>query len=94
MDSDILYIQVVDRKIVVHTTSGVVEGSLSKQLEFILSRFGYERVCQVCFANMDQVVDYDEIESKLYFDKKVPIYCLVSRRNKYKVMRYFDKKGH
>jgi DNA-binding LytR/AlgR family response regulator len=90
-DMDILYVKIVNRKIVIVTVSGVITGSLTRQLEHILTMFGFVKVDKSKFAYMHMA------ESFSFKDSKITFYggkqCVVSRRNMKKISAFFDKKG-
>jgi DNA-binding LytR/AlgR family response regulator len=87
MDDEILYIEIKGRKIIVHTTNGVHEGSLSDQLEFILKKYGFERLHGSTLVNMPKIIDYRKRTILMKDGTKLP----VSKTNIHKILIYFDK---
>lgn len=86
---DILYVQVVNRKIEVVTKSKVYKGKLIPQLELILKQFGFERLHQSKIVNMSKIMDFDK--NAVYFDYEKTLVCPVTRRNRIKVAEHFKK---
>ena len=61
----ILFIKVVDRKIEIHTTNGVYHGSLNVQLDRLLSQYGFVRIDQNKYVNMDEIEYFDATTMKV-----------------------------
>lgn len=59
------------------------------QLERILSEYGFEKVDQSIIVNMNRAVSFEPNEMKIIFENGD--YCFSSRRNKYKVLSYFNE---
>lgn len=81
MEIEILFVQVVDRRIVIHTTDQPHIGSLTKQLELLLSQFGFERADSNKFVNMKKILLRDKKNRKVYFDAEKTKCCPVTRPN-------------
>ena len=90
MDGDLFFVQAVDRRIQIRNKTGIIEGPLGRQLNIILAHYGYEELFQNTFVNMNTIMDYKD--NKVYFDAEKQIFCPVSRKNEFKVKRFFDKK--
>lgn len=86
---EILYVKVVDRKIKIYTTTGVLDGSVMLQLERLLSGHGFEKVDQGKFVNMNEVTKLCPKENRVFF--KNGRSCYVTRINRKKVSSRFDK---
>ena len=87
---DILYITIVNRKIEIHTTTGIIKGSLIVQLEKLLSDYGFDKIDQSTIVNMKKINSFDDNSMKIHFENGDS--CSVSRRNRKKVSIHFDKK--
>ena len=79
MEIEILFVQVVDRRIVIHTIDEPHIGSLNKQLELLLTQFGFERADSNKFVNMEKILLRDKKKRKVYFDAEKTKYCRVTR---------------
>lgn len=86
---DVLFIEIVNRKIVIHTKNGIVTGSVMQQLERLLSSCGYEKVEQSILAKIDEAQYFDNKNMKLWFNNGES--CPVSFRNVVKIYAHFDK---
>lgn len=81
MESEILFVQVVDRRIVIHTMDEAYIGPLTKQLELLLKDFGFERADSNKFVKMDKILLRDKKLKKVYFNAEKTKYCRVTRPN-------------
>lgn len=81
----ILYVKVIDRDIVVKTENGRNEDSLTKQLKYILERYGFAKLNQNVFVNLEMIKSVDSKLSLVYLDDEKLIQIQVSRRNRHKV---------
>lgn len=80
VDKDkILFIQVVDRRIVIHTTDEAYIGSLTRQLEILLKNFGFERADSNKYVHMEKILLRDKKSKKVYFNAEKTKYCPVTR---------------
>lgn len=80
-DNDILYVQVVNRKIVIHTENESKIGPLTKQLELILTNFGFEKADSNKFVQVNKILVRDKKAKKIYFNRERTLYCTVTRPN-------------
>lgn len=87
MDDEILYIVVKKEKIIIHTTNGPREGSLTDQLDFILKNYGFERLHGSTLVNMPKIIDYRNRVVLMKDGTKLP----VSKANIYKILCHLDK---
>ena len=87
MEIEILYVQVVDRHIVIHTTEEAYEGPLIKQLELLLCQLGFERADANKFVCMRKITWRDKKKRRVYFDDERTRYCPVTRPNLKKFFR-------
>lgn len=88
---EILFVTIVDRKIILHTTTGILTGSVMVQLERILSNVGFTKVEQSVIANLDKAKWFDSFNMRLHYENGSM--CPVSCRNKGKVSSFFDNKN-
>ncbi|OAS19289.1 LytTR family transcriptional regulator DNA-binding domain-containing protein [Paenibacillus oryzisoli] len=77
----ILYIQVVDRRIVIHTDDEAYIGSLTQQLEILLKNYGFERADSNKFVQMSRILLKDKKMRRVYFDAERTKFCPVTRPN-------------
>lgn len=91
---DILYVQIVNRKIEIRTETKLYTGSLSVQLDRLLTHFGMLKANQTKLVNPHKILSIDLEAGRVYFDPNKAISCQVSRRNKPKVLDIFDKIQH
>lgn len=87
---DVMFIQIVNRKIEIHTNSDVINGAVMDQLERVLSDYGYVKVEQSVLANIESINNCDWSRGIITFKNGET--CLLSRRNEKKVRQLFDKK--
>ena len=81
---DILYVEVDNRKIIIHSKKIVIDGSLTSQLGILLPSLGLVRARVNKFVNMDNILRRDKKKSLVYFDKEETLSCNVSREHKHK----------
>jgi len=81
VDNDILFVQILNRKIVIHTLEEPHVGSLTQQVEYILSQFGFERADANKFVQVSKILTRDKKERKVYFSADRTKYCTISRQN-------------
>lgn len=79
---DIIYVQVVKRKIVIYTENEVHCGYLTSQLELLLHCFGFERANSNQYVQMNKILIRDKKEKKIYFNAEKTKYCRVTRSHK------------
>jgi hypothetical protein len=65
---DMFIVQVIDRKIVIHTCDEIHIGSLNEQLEFILKPLGFIKADQNKFVQESKILTRDKKTRTLYFD--------------------------
>lgn len=87
MEDEILYIEIKDEKIIVHTMNGIIEGSLTDQLESILLHHGFERLHGSTIVNMSNIISYNKGNLIMKDGSKIK----VSKRNIYKIHKYLGK---
>lgn len=80
-ENDILYVQVVDRNIVIHTLEDAHIGSLNDQLELLLGYFGFAKADQNKYVQVSKISTRDKKERKLYFNPERTKFCSVTRPN-------------
>lgn len=77
--NDILYVEVVKRKIVIHTENKVYTGCLTKQLEILLRCFGFERANSGQYVHIDKIIRRDKKVMAVYFDADKKRACYITR---------------
>lgn len=82
--NDIIYIQISDRRIVIHTLEEPHIGSLNEQLEIILGCFGFERADQNKFVQVNKILNRDKKLRRLYFNRERTKFCQVTRPHLHK----------
>lgn len=87
---DIIYVKVKERNIEIRTESRYIEGSITNQLDTILSRYGFARINQNAIVNLNKIKSYDSELGVVYFDDEKLDECQVSRRNRHKISTYYD----
>lgn len=80
-DNDILFVQVVNRKIVIHEMGVTRIGPLTKQLDYLLSKCGYNKADSNKFVQMNKILIRDKKNKKVYFDAERTKFCPVTRPN-------------
>ncbi len=85
---NILYVQVLKRKIYIHTKTGLVEGSLVSQLDSLLIRYGHARLNDNTIVNLAQIKSYDPKLGIVYMNEEKTSFVHVSRRNRHKVLQW------
>ncbi len=81
LEIEILFVQAVDRRIVIHTMDEAYIGPLTKQLELLLRQFGFERADSNKFVQMNKIIRRDKKKKKVYFDEEKTKYCPITRPN-------------
>lgn len=79
--NDVIIVQIVDRRIVLHTLDEVHIGSLNIQLELLLKQFGFFRADQNKFVQRSKILFRDKKSRTLYFDKERQKSVRVTRPN-------------
>ena len=77
--NEILYVEVVNRRIVIHTDDEAYIGPLTKQLEILLCNFGFQRADSNKYVQMNKILLRDKKKKKVYFDAEKTKYCRVTR---------------
>lgn len=80
-NDDMLIVQIVDRRIVVHTCDEIQIGSLNEQMEYILKHFGFLRADQNKFVQESKILTRDKKTRTLYFDAERKKSVRVTRPN-------------
>lgn len=80
-ENDMFIIQIVDRRIVIHTSDEPHIGSLNVQLEYILSHFGFLRVDQNKFVQESKICYRDKKNKILYLNPERTRSVRVTRPN-------------
>lgn len=80
-ENDILFVQIVDRNIVIHTMNEPKIGSINDQMELLLSYFGFEKADQNKYVQVNKILTRDKREKKVYFDAERKKFCRITRPN-------------
>lgn len=81
----IMYVEVVNRKIIIHTDKETIEDSLTRQLERILMTSGYVRINQNQLVSLNAI---SSVNSNILLSNGEELFA--SRRNMKKVTSFFD----
>lgn len=84
MDEKILVVQVVDRRIVLHTEDKPYVGPTLKQLDLLLRQLGFQRANANQFVRMEEIVRRDKRLMRVYLNKELTKFVNVTRSNKNK----------
>lgn len=80
-ENDMVIIQIVDRRIVIHTSDVPHIGSLNEQLEYILKQFGFLRADQNKFVQVNKILTRDKKKRILYLNAERTRSVRVTRPN-------------
>ncbi len=80
-ENDMVIIQIVDRRVVVHTSDVPHIGTLNEQLEYILKPFGFLRVDQNKFIQENKIKGRDKKKRLLYLNPERTKSVRVTRPN-------------
>lgn len=78
-ENDVLYVQVIERNIVIHTPEEIHIGSLNDQIELLLGYFGFERSDENKYVQVNKILTRSKKARRLYFNEERTKFCPVTR---------------